>query len=393
MLKEALHYFIKIALKTTLRIYHVFPVRENRITLLNDMSYTYGDSMKYLYLYIKKKRKNRYEIIYPLKSLPRKRPEGVITVKKNTLQYYYYLLTSRVIITNAGGVSFIPKRKGQMIINTWHGGGPYKKTSTSVFQGFFYNREVQLNARQIDYMLSACEYNTVYEFLSMGIAKEKCIASGLPRNDLFFRNYQKISEKVRKYFNIEHDTKIVLYAPTFRLEADSYTGKKVRSLNALDYDRTIAALQDRFGGRWAAAVRLHPKLGGREDAYDNVIHMTQYPDVQELLCAADVLITDYSSVMWDFSLTGKPVFLYMEDLEACKRKPGFYMPPQEWPYTIAQTNEELMRNIAEFDEAAYKKLLQEHYKRSGSSEKGNACETVLNLMERNNAAKKFVPGE
>ena len=63
MLKEALHYFIKIALKTTLRIYHVFPVRENRITLLNDMSYTYGDSMKYLYLYMKKKRKNRYEII------------------------------------------------------------------------------------------------------------------------------------------------------------------------------------------------------------------------------------------------------------------------------------------------------------------------------------------
>ncbi len=57
MLKEALHYFIKIALKTTLRIYHVFPVRENRITLLNDMSYTYGDSMKYLYLYMKKNEK------------------------------------------------------------------------------------------------------------------------------------------------------------------------------------------------------------------------------------------------------------------------------------------------------------------------------------------------
>lgn len=379
--KEALHYFIKIAVKTGLRVFHVFPVKENRITLLNDMSYTYGDSMKYLYLYMKKKRKNRYETVYPLKALPRTKPDGVILVRRNTARYYYYLMTSRVIITNAGGVSFLPKRKGQMIINTWHGGGPYKKTGTNVFHGFFYNRETALNAGQITYMLSACEYNTVYEFLSMGIPKKKCVPSGIPRNDIFFRNHQRISEKVRRHFGIGKDKKIVLYAPTFRLDADGYTGKKVMAHNTFDYAGTVSALHDRFGGDWVSGLRLHPKIGRKAAVNEDVFNMTDYPDIQELLCAADVLITDYSSVMWDFSLTGRPVFLYLADLEECKKKPGFYMPPEEWPYPIAQTAEELKNSIAEYDAETYRIRLHEHYQRSGSYEKGNACETVLDLIE------------
>ncbi len=388
MLKEALHYFIKIALKTTLRIYHVFPVRENRITLLNDMSYTYGDSMKYLYLYIKKKRKNRYEIVYPLKSLPRKRPQGVITVKKNTLQYYYYLLTSRVIITNAGGVSFIPKRKGQMIINTWHGGGPYKKTSTDVFNNFFYRKEVQMNAGQIDYVLSTCEYCTRMEYPAMKIERSKCINSGMPRNDIFFQNRPDILNKVRKCFKLEKDTKIVLYAPTFRLDTDSFTNQKKAGSFDIDWKGVIQSLTERFGGRWRFAVRLHPKLLNGAEIDSSIIHMTKYPDMQELLYTADVVITDYSSLMWDFALTGKPVFLFSQDIDEYVKNPGFYMPVEKWPYELARTNEELQNIIKNFDYEKYASDLKKHFLESGSYEEGKACSAVLSLIEGESGMKK-----
>lgn len=382
MIKEALRYYGKVAIKKSLMVFWVFPVRKNRITLLNELSYSYGDSLKYLHIYIRKRRSGKYQYIIPLKNRIERTEEDTIVVKPGTFKYYYYALTSRVIITNAGGISFLPKRKNQIFINTWHGGGPYKRTSTDVFSNFFYNKEVELNGKQIDYMFASCRYNAEYEYKSMMVADERCIKSGLPRNDIFFGNHKKIKLKVWDKYKLDEEARVVLFAPTFRINTDDSASRKFAVDLKLDPDRITAALRERFGGEWKFVVRLHPKLAGRLDfRMLDVIDMTSYPDMQELLYSVDVVITDYSSLMWDFALTGRPVFLFAEDIDEYAAKPGFYMSYDKWPYPLGRSQEELIDNIRAFDEEKYKEDLNKHFEESGSYEKGSACQSVLDILE------------
>lgn len=101
-------------------------------------------------------------------------------------------------------------------------------------------------------------------------------------------------------------------------------------------------------------VRSHPHVAkdifeGAENQKD-VIDVSEYVDMQELLCAADVLITDYSSSMWDYSLTGRPCFIYANDLAQYKKERNFHTPITDWPFPMAERNTELQRLILRFDE-------------------------------------------
>ena len=92
----------------------------------------------------------------------------------------------------------------------------------------------------------------------------------------------------------------------------------------MDIERLIANLNKRFGNnKWEIGIRLHPKLKDVELDIKNIINLTRYPDIQELLYSADILITDYSSLMWDFSLSKKPCFIYADDLDEYERTHGF----------------------------------------------------------------------
>jgi len=95
-----------------------------------------------------------------------------------------------------------------------------------------------------------------------------------------------------------------------------------------------------------------------------------------------VLVTDYSSVMWDFSFSKKPIFLFAPDINDYEVKRGFYIPPEEWPFPIAMTNDEIANNIRDFDQSSYLKLVSEHLASVGSYEKGNACEKVKSIIDK-----------
>ena len=105
-----------------------------------------------------------------------------------------------------------------------------------------------------------------------------------------------------------------------------------------------------------------------------IINASQYPDIQELLCAADILITDYSSCIWDFSFTFKPCFIYAPDLKKYQDEQGFYTPIEDWPFPLAKTNQQLMENIIVFDDEKYKQAVKKHHADLGSYETGTACE-------------------
>ena len=381
MFKDFIGYVVKMTLKVILHFFCLFPIEKNKITLLNELSYTYGDSMKYIDRYIHEHRKGKYKIVFPIKkgAILSEYPDDVVVIP-NTYQYFKELITSRIIVTNAGGVSYLPKRKGQTIISTWHGGGPYKKTSTDVYNSFWYRLQVKMNADNTDYILSSCRYFTDFEAKSMGYKPHKIIPTGLPRNDVVFSPHEAVNQKVRKYYSIPNDAKFILFAPTFRgkfINADSHISGYIE----LDTDKLVAVLEKKFGGKWICGVRLHPKLSDVDMSELNVINCTTYPDMQELLCAADVIISDYSSLIWDYSFNYRPIFLYAPDIEEYERARGFYMPSEEWPFPIARDNEEMFRNILSFDQDKYVEDVKAHHIASGSYEKGTACQKIIELIE------------
>ncbi|MCM1047005.1 MAG: CDP-glycerol glycerophosphotransferase family protein [Clostridiales bacterium] len=375
------HYLSKVILRIILHIFWIFPVKKDRITLLNELSFTYGDSLKYIDEYIKTKCPDEYEVIFPVCKNAGQTDATVIFVKPMSFKYFFFLLTSKTIITNAGGVSYLPLRNNQMVINTWHGGGPYKKTGVALYQNKWYMREIKMNAKNVNYFLSSCKYCTKYEAKAMLYPEEKCINSGMPRNDIFFETKPLIYKKVFNFAQIDGNKKIVLYAPTFRSDAENYTGEKKIYICDIDYRNILSSLTEHFGGEWIFAVRLHPKLKKTDIEDKNIINFTEYPDMQELLYVVNAVITDYSSLMWDYSFTKRPCFIYADDIEEYEKSIGFYMPVAKWPFPIAHSNEELIDNIRFFDSDDYIKKVQLHHEESGSYEQGRACEAVMDIIK------------
>ena len=111
-----------------------------------------------------------------------------------------------------------------------------------------------------------------------------------------------------------------------------------------------------------------------------MVDATKYEDMQELLCASDVLVTDFSSSMWDFALTGRPCFLYAPDIQQYIDERGFYTEPSTWPFPLAKSDDELSANILGFDQAAYEKALAKHYSDFGSYENKDACAKVCEAI-------------
>ena len=132
---------------------------------------------------------------------------------------------------------------------------------------------------------------------------------------------------------------------------------------------------------WVCAYRSHyynTKVQGQET--DFVVNATSYGDMQELLYVADVLITDYSSSIWDFALTRKPMFLFAPDYDSYKCERDFYTPVEEWPASLATSNRELFQNIFDFNTDSHVQKCREHLEALGSYENPESCEIVWNLI-------------
>ena len=212
---------------------------------------------------------------------------------------------------------------------------------------------------ETDFIVSNSEFeNMVYR--TSYWENTEILEYGHARNDMLLNKtkYNKMNKKVREYYNIGKNTKILLYAPTFRddFSADTYN---------LDYAKLLEAVKEKFGGNWVLMVRFHFKLRNvdfSDDLSDNIINATDYYDMQELLCAADIGITDYSSWLCDFVLTDKPGFIYCSDMDKYVDERGFYYPLSETPFPISKTNEEFYENIINFDAKKYEKKRQEFLK-------------------------------
>lgn len=352
------------------------PVNRYKILFFNYGGLGYRCNCKYISEEILRK-KYPVQLIWVVSDSNTKNeiPEGIKVVEKGSFEYYRELYTSKVcIVNNDNRLLTERKREEQYYINTWHGYGPFKKVAASTVMND--EREIDRikdNYSKYDLFVTASIfYSEVFHtsFLYEG----EILECGAPRNDVFFRD-SDFRELILKKYNIASDKKIVLYAPTFRPDVENSFEKY-----GLDMDKTLDALEKRFGAEFVLLYRFHHMLyanGTNRKFYKNGIDVTFYPDVQELLVAADILITDYSSIMWDFSLQRKPVFLYQNDEEDYADMQGFYADPSEWPYVKARTEQEFLECIRNFNEDKYVHDVDCFLEKYGSCDDGHASERVV----------------
>ena len=151
----------------------------------------------------------------------------------------------------------------------------------------------------------------------------------------------------------------------------------------LDYINLLNKYEKLTSQKYVLLVRKHPETEFIKNI-DNkkIIDVSRYPDMQELLVCADVLISDYSSCMFDFMLSRKPCFIYATDIEEYNNERGFYYPLETTPFPIATNNEELINNIKNFDYEKYKIKVEEFLKEKGCIEDGHASERVVELIKK-----------
>jgi CDP-glycerol glycerophosphotransferase len=363
-------------------LFNCFPIKKNKIILFSYYGSQYGCSPKYITEYILKNYpKGKFDVVWAFNNLQDKEHlNGFRKVKTMSLRYFYELSTSKVIITNFRTTDLYVKRRNQYYIQTWHSSLRLKQIEKDAVDSLpkQYIQMAKRDSLKCDLLLSGCEYSTQI-FKRAFWYEGKIFEYGTPRNDALFQENSLLRRKVLQELGIEAGKKIVLYAPTFR------KGNSLEVYN-LNYTKVIEKLKSKFKGEWVLLVKLHPHLlnkSGQLLEGNNVIDVTAYDDIQELLSISDVLITDYSSLMFDFSITQRPCFLYVPDVrEYVKKDRNLYFDLKELPFINAESNDDLLDQIMCFDEKEYSQNLRNFLKRVGSYENGKAGENLLKHIDR-----------
>lgn len=357
-----------------LGICKAMPIQQNKIILWSDNFKTFGCSPKYIARYLAAHFPGKYDLVWVLereRPLPEGLPEGIRVVRYFSMEYLKEISTAKVIICNhrTGDYHYFRKRKRQVYIQTWHSSLRLKKIEKDA-PGLpdDYAAYAKADSDKIDLLLSGCAFSTDI-FRRAFWYDGEILESGTPRCDCFFEDNRAVKEKVYRRYGISMDKKLALYAPTFRKD-------KTASVYGMDFAR----LGDALGRDWAVGCRLHPNLNADVSGED-CISMTGYPDMQELLCACDLLITDYSSSMFDMAVAGKKCVLYVPDLQSyMANERGLYFDIQSLPFAKAGSMDELCCHVSDFD--GYEGRCAAFLKEIGSFEDGNAAKRVAERIER-----------
>lgn len=343
------------------------PVKPNRIFVMNYIGSRYSCNPKYICKAMYEQYGDSFEVFWALKDtavwdtidLPNVHP-----VKTGSLRMFYYMYTAAVVITNNGWAPKHTKRK-QLVLNTWHGGGCYKRVDNKI-------------SEKITHMTSCAEVFTQKvlreDFRFEGVV----LPSGMPRNDIFWGDdLDAVKRKVYAQLDISPDKMTVMFAPTWR------DGKK-EAVALPDISELRAACRERFGRDCVFLFRAHYYMSQSETG--TWVDVSSYTDMQELLAATDLLITDYSSMIWDYSFTYRPCFLFVPDLEWYQRERGLESDIDTWGFPVCRTQQDLYEAIRRFDNAQFHKAMEEHHSALGSYENGTAGKAVAEVLQKHCAA-------
>ncbi|CAN5267953.1 hypothetical protein BH09ACT3_BH09ACT3_09160 [soil metagenome] len=298
-------------------------------------------------------------------------PEGAIAVIEGSAQWWHIRGSARLLVVNDWLRKRYKPRRHQKVLQTWHGTMLKKLALSRRRQGLRAAIATVLESRRWDAMLaqnphSAAVFRRSYAF------RGPIWQEGYPRDDILLTGE---SAAVRARLGIAEDVTIVLYAPTWRDD-------RPEQVDFLD----VASFAERLGAGFVTLIRGHSRtlLPGADVSAPGVLDVTSYPDVSELFLIADLLVTDYSSVMFDFTVTGKPIFFFAPDLESYRdqlRGFSFDLLPVA-PGPVSSTMDELLGQVLGRDELAaqYAERYAAWRRRFNPRDDGSAAERVVERL-------------
>ncbi len=367
----------------------VLPVRMTRIVFNSSMGKSYAGNPRHIYEYmVEHGQQEKWECVWFYEKTPYDIPGNAKQIRYGRLRYLYYMATAKGWVFDCRQPEWLVKRKGCFYIQTWHG-TPLKKLGLDMDDVFMknekdissYQQGFVKNVQTWDYLISQNPFSTE-TFRRAFAFEKKMLEIGYPRNDgLFHHNNETDITALKRRMGLPMDRKVILYAPTFRDDEFS-ADASYKFQPRLDF----AQLQKELADEYALIVKYHYLIMDCVDwsPYQGFVYpFDQSYDIADLFLVADVLITDYSSVMFDYSLLKRPMFFYAYDLDKYRNDlRGFYFDFEaEMPGPISMDTAQLIRDIRGYRAEDYKERYEAFCAKYNPWDDGNASAKIVAEIE------------
>ena len=350
----------KVCMSAVFRVLGLFVKTDPKLVLFSSfMGSKCNDSPRAMYDYMQQPEYQDFRCVWAMEK-PEDYPH-LQTVKIDTLRYFMTALRAKYWVTNTNierGLSF--KKKKTVYLNTWH--GVALKTIGNDCPG-----RKDYNFNSVDYLCVSADHDERV-FRSAFRAKEQCyLRCGMPRNDELWKATAEQTAACRAKLEIPADKKVILYAPTWRDSEDG--GQSYTIAPPVNF----AAWQEKLVGEYIVLFRAHHITTKVLNVQFNdfVRDVSDYPAVNDLMIAADLLITDYSAIAFDYSILCRPLLCYAYDYDTYLANRGTYFDIDEkYPMKACRTEQALLACICAVDyekESANTRKFRDEFIRYGGS--------------------------
>lgn len=309
------------------------------------------------------------------KFLLNKKMENTEVIKLHSKQYCRKLAQAKYLINNSTFPTYFIKKEGQVYLNTWHG-TPLKAMGRNIKNAPNELGNTQRNFLMADYLLHPNEFTFEHmknDYMLDNLYKGKHIISGYPRNQIFYND--KMRNDIRKKLGLKNK-KVAIYMPTWR----GILVNKENDEQFIYIMHTLYELENKVDDNTVIYVKLHNYTSSLID-YSLFNKIKVFPmgyETYEFLNIADCLITDYSSVFFDFANTGRKIILYAYDKEEYLRDRGMYLDYDKLPFNIVTNTQDLAKEINNIDSyEKYDDFKNEYTKHDGKETAKKVCEYVF----------------
>ncbi len=388
-------------------ICRIFPIDDNLISVCTfEGKGGFGCNPKYIVKELHK-RDTSLKFVWFVNDLDKEFPEYIQKVPNTVWSRAYWLGRSKIWIDNYRKPYGTKKRKGQYYLNVNHYTLAIKCTGLLRGNGF----------SKMAYLVSKNDSDMIDGLVIDSVWCEKCfdramvydgemLKTGAPRCDTLYGDRGGYKEEFRKKHGIEADAKVVMYAPTFREGAKNGKRSVFSAEYTIDFSQLINNLEKRFGGKWYICFRVHPQLAKTyknqvKVQEDRLIDESLADDMYEVLAAMDAYITDYSSAIFEAGLAEIPAFMYADDIDSYRNARGDLLwdfgaerrkrvsnnkelLPElsiDFPFTLAEDNEQLEAEILSFNKDDYHKRINDLKRGAGILFDGKASKRIADIVQ------------
>lgn len=369
------------------KIFLKMPLKDDLIFFESFLGKSYSDSPKAIYEKIIENNPH-YKSVWSFNETDRNIPGKPKLVKRFSLRYFYYLARAKYWVSNSRLPIFLSKRENNVYLQTWHG-TPLKRLVFDMDEIHSadpnYKENFHKQSRRWDYLSSPNKYSSEI-FKRAFDYKNEVLEYGYPKNDILYNKNNKSNiDALKEKLNLPLDKKVVLYAPTWR-DDDYFSRGKYR----FELELNLQEMRNKLGDEYIIILRMHYFIANQLELndYENfAFDYSLHDDISELYLVSDVLITDYSSVFFDYANLKRPILFFTYDIEKYRDQlRGFYLDMEkELPGPLLMTSEEVIDSLINIERVSneYNEKYDEFYNKFCKWEDGNAAEKTVKTVFNN----------